>query len=128
MRRAVILALIVMLGTLGWAWYAHGPPAIRETSDGVSAAGVTLASQTLAVPEGTIAFPAGADGELLALDCTACHSPELILVQPPLGADKWQAEIDKMRKAYHATIDAKDDAALVAALGRLQARQGKGPT
>lgn len=128
MRRAIVLALIVMLGALGWAWYARRPPAIRETPGGVSAGGITLASQTLALPEETIAFPVGADGELLALNCTACHSPELILVQPPLGADKWQAEIDKMRKAYHATIDANDDAALVAALGRLQAAQGKGPT
>jgi hypothetical protein len=37
-----------------------------------------------------------------------------------LGADKWKAEIDKMRGTYHAQIAPEDDAALVAALSGLK--------
>ena len=54
-------------------------------------------------------------------NCVACHSPEMIANQPPLGPEKWQATIDKMRTVYAAQIDKADDAALVAALTAIQA-------
>ena len=50
--------------------------------------------------------------ELIAANCTACHSPEMILVQPALNADRWQATIDKMRGVYKAPIAPADDKAL----------------
>jgi cytochrome c5 len=53
-------------------------------------------------------------------NCVACHSSEMIANQPPLGPDKWQATIDKMRTVYAAKIDPADDAALVAALQATQ--------
>jgi len=92
-------------------------PAARSASGG----GITLTSATLSLPEERAAFPAGAAGELITNNCTACHSAEMILNQPLLGADKWKAEIDKMRGTYHAQIAPEDDAALVAALTGLQA-------
>ena len=94
----------------------HGP-ATRSASGG----GITLTSATLSLPEERAAFPAGAAGELITNNCTACHSAEMILNQPLLGADKWKAEIDKMRGTYHAQIAPEDDTALVAALTGLQA-------
>ena len=87
----------------------------------VSGGGVTLTSSTLSLPEEKSAFPEGAAGELITNNCTACHSAEMILNQPLLGADKWKAAIDKMRGTYHAQIAPEDDAALVAALTALQA-------
>ncbi|MEO5867543.1 MAG: hypothetical protein ABIS14_05670 [Sphingomonas sp.] len=126
MRRVIAFMLIVAaLGTLGWTWLAHRPPVIHETADSVALGDVELTSQTLALPDDKAAFPAGPDGDLLTANCTACHSPEMILVQPPLAADKWRGEIDKMRKAYHAAIDPKNDVEIAAALGRLQRSQGK---
>lgn len=126
MRRPVLFFLIGgALIALAAAWFATRPPAITEGGNSVTVAGTTLASQTLTLPEDKATFPAGPDAALLTVNCTACHSPEMILVQPPLGTDKWQGEVDKMRKAYHATIDPKDDAKIVAALVRLQKSQGK---
>jgi len=87
----------------------------------VSGGGITLTSSTLSLPEEKSAFPEGAAGELITNNCTACHSAEMILNQPLLGADKWKAAIDKMRGTYHAQIAPEDDAALVAALTGLQA-------
>ncbi|MEO8374141.1 MAG: cytochrome C nitrite reductase [Sphingomonas bacterium] len=94
----------------------HGPAARS-----VSAGGVTLTSSTLSLPEEKAALPQGPAGELITNACSACHSAEMILNQPLLGADKWKAEIDKMRGTYHAQIDPRDEAALVAALTGLQA-------
>ena len=72
------------------------------------------------MPEDKAVFPAGAAGELITQHCTACHSPEMILNQPVLGAEKWKATVEKMRTAYHAPIAPADDPALIAALTALQ--------
>ena len=64
----------------------------------------------------------GEGAALIERNCIACHSPEMIATQPPLGADKWQATIDKMRTVYKAEIAKSDDAALVAALVATQQR------
>ncbi|MEG3144585.1 cytochrome C nitrite reductase [Sphingomonas sp. RT2P30] len=123
MRRIALLAIGIVALLFGGYWLTHRPPAVTETTTSVAAAGVTLTSQTLALPDEKIAFASGTEGELLTVNCTACHSPEMILNQPHLAADKWQATIDKMRKAYHATIDPADDAKLVAALTALPAQR-----
>ncbi len=123
MRRLALLAIGVVALLFGGYWLMHRPPTVSETATSVAAAGVTLTSQTLALPDEKIAFAAGAEGEVLTVNCTACHSPEMILNQPRLAADKWQATIDKMRKAYHATIDPADDAKLIAALTALPAQR-----
>jgi hypothetical protein len=126
MRRFALLFVGAVAILLGGYWLLHRPPAVTETATSVAAADVTLRSQTLTLPEEKIAFASGANGELLTVNCTACHSPEMILNQPRLAADKWQATIDKMRKAYHATIDPADDAKLVAALTALPAQHAAG--
>ncbi|MDB5708480.1 MAG: hypothetical protein JWL96_550 [Sphingomonas bacterium] len=124
MRRAAFFTfLLILLGVLGWRWLAHLPPRVTETDTSVTAAGVTLASQSLALPGDATAFPPGPGIDLLVANCTGCHSPEMILTQPKLAADKWQGTIDKMRKAYHAPIAPADDAKIIAALLALPAQR-----
>ena len=36
--------------------------------------------------------------------CSTCHSPRYITMQPPLPAATWEAEVNKMNKAYGAGI------------------------
>jgi hypothetical protein len=36
--------------------------------------------------------------------CNTCHSPRYITMQPPLPADQWEAEVNKMIKTYGASI------------------------
>ncbi len=78
----------------------------------------TLKSAEITLPQESAVLPPWA--EAVAINCAACHSPEMILSQPRLDAATWQKEIDKMRTAYHASIDAKDDEQLVAVLVKLQ--------
>ena len=42
-------------------------------------------------------------------NCELCHSPRYITMQPPLPAQAWADEVNKMRKTYGASIP--DDAA-----------------
>lgn len=36
--------------------------------------------------------------------CSSCHSNRYIIMQPPLPAANWEAEVTKMRKTFGATI------------------------
>lgn len=126
MRRFALLFVGVVAVLLGGYWLMHRAPSVTETATSVAADGVTLRSQTLTLPEEKIAFAPGADGELLTINCTACHSPEMILNQPRLAADKWRATIGKMRKTFRASIDPADDDRLVAALTALPAQRAAG--
>lgn len=79
---------------------------------------IPLRTQSIALPDETVTLPDTA--EIVTNNCTACHSPELILTQPKLKPEQWQAEVAKMRGAYKAAIDEQDDARIVAALVALQ--------
>ncbi len=103
MKRGLIIAALLVLSACGKA----APKSIVFTG------------QSLVLPDAVATFPATPAGEALTTNCTACHSPEMILNQPVLGAEKWQGEIDKMRTVYKAQIAEGGDATLVKALVEL---------
>ena len=84
---------------------------------------IVFTPQSIVLPDAVAVFAETPAGEALTVNCTACHSPEMILNQPKLDATKWQAEIDKMRKVYHAAIPADQDAGLVRALTGLDTQK-----
>ena len=51
-------------------------------------------------------------------NCTACHSAEMVLTQPPLSKAAWQGEVTKMAKVYKASLDEKDIPAIVEYLSK----------
>ncbi len=110
MRSATIFGIVLLLSSCG-------APSASKTD--TLAKDFALRSAEITLPADEISLPPAA--EIVTINCSACHSPEMILSQPRLDASTWQKEIDKMRTAYHATIDPKDDKALVAALMALQA-------
>ncbi|WP_425231042.1 hypothetical protein [Sphingomonas sp.] len=73
---------------------------------GVTVGGVTLTAVAADLPVDDRALPAGQHLDAVQTNCTACHSPAMILGQPHLTREQWQAEVEKMQKAYHAPIDA----------------------
>jgi len=77
---------------------------------------------SISLPADTVTLPTSAAGEVVTVACTACHSAEMILQQPPMDAAKWQATVTKMREVYKAQIAPDEDKALVRALVSLQAK------
>ena len=61
-------------------------------------------------PDETAAFKPGPNLEVVQGNCTACHSSDYIVMQPPMKDKKgfWQAEVTKMIKVYGAPIDEAD--------------------
>ena len=76
----------------------------------LAAAGASLAKPlSYMLPDETAAFRPGPGVEALQNNCASCHSADYINFQPPnKGQAFWDAEVQKMIKAYHAPIDEAD--------------------
>lgn len=86
-----------------------------------------LTSQSITLPvDANETFPAGPHADAMEANCRACHSPSMILVQPPLSHDDWAKEVDKMRSVYKASVAEEDVPAILAYLDDYSARQGTG--
>ena len=83
---------------------------------GVSGNGVALQSVSVEFPSSDRSFPGGAAAEAITDNCTACHSPGMVLNQPALTPAHWQAEIEHMRTNFKAPVAGADIPAIVAYL------------
>ncbi|HTJ90090.1 MAG TPA: cytochrome c [Acidocella sp.] len=95
------------------ALIAGGIAARAADPTSVTAAGVTLTSQSVVYPAGANLFPGGAAAQVVNANCLTCHSAGMVLNQPDLTRAAWQGEVMKMIKFYHAPINAADIPAIV---------------
>jgi cytochrome c5 len=87
----------------------------------VTEAGVTLKSVSVELPDVDKAFPDANGVDVVNANCTGCHSPNMVLMQPVLSSATWQEEVNKMRKLYKAPVAAEDVPAIVGYLTSIQA-------
>jgi hypothetical protein len=74
----------------------------------------TLKSANIELPVGDQMFPDHGPGtDAINNNCLACHSADMVLNQPAMTRAQWTAEVDKMRTAYKAPIEATDVGAIV---------------
>lgn len=112
---------IVALATLGL---------LAACSKGQDAGNVTLpkdfkltnASITLPDPSGEM-FPAGPGSDAMDNNCRACHSPAMVLTQPPLKHEDWVKTVDKMRNVFKAPVQESDIPAILGYLDAYSAKQ-----
>ncbi len=91
----------------------------------VTAGGISLSSVSVEWPTGDQAFPTGPGVEAVNQNCTGCHSPNMVLLQPALSQSTWQAEVAKMRSVYKASIDEAAVPVIVGYLTGLPSQQRK---
>lgn len=77
---------------------------------------LSLTSVSVTLPDDAEEFPAGAHADLVNANCRACHSASMILTQPPLSVEQWQAEVKKMREIYKAPVAEADVPGIVSYL------------
>jgi cytochrome c5 len=65
-------------------------------------------------------FPPGPGSDVIAANCTACHSADHTLNQPSLSRAEWHTVVDKMITAYKAPITPEDATAIVDYLARVK--------
>lgn len=83
-----------------------------------------LASVNLTLPtDEQEMFPPGPNVDQVNNNCRACHSPSMVLTQPPLTHEEWVKVVDKMRTVFKAPVADSDVAAIVAYLDDFSAKQ-----
>jgi hypothetical protein len=76
---------------------------------------------SITLPEDDGSFPAHPGVEAITANCSACHSPSMILNQPRLTRAQWQSTITKMREVYKASIDPTAEPAILGYLDAVSA-------
>jgi mono/diheme cytochrome c family protein len=79
-----------------------------------------LKSVSVDLPSDDRMFSGGPGSDAANANCLACHSADMVLYQPALSKTQWRDEVEKMRNAYKAPIDAKDVDTIVDYLVRIQ--------
>jgi cytochrome c553 len=119
-----VLATLMLLATLTGS-AAQSPPAAQPATgasapSSVSVGGVTLRSVSVVLPESQRTFAGGGTAEAINKECLICHSASMVLTQPEMSLTQWKAEEEKMRSAYDAPIDPKDDDVIADYLAKLR--------
>jgi mono/diheme cytochrome c family protein len=77
------------------------------------------------LPPGSSTFPPGEGVEIANANCVICHSPGMVLRQPPLTISEWKTEIMKMRNAFGAPISVDQVDALSRYLNLINGRKSE---
>lgn len=91
---------------------------LQETPEQLPAGSLYTTGSLPALPP---QLPAGPGKELVESFCVGCHSLRYIAMQPPLSAQQWTKEVDKMIHDYGAVVS---DEARTQILSYLQANFG----
>lgn len=94
-------------------------PAAPAVPAKAAAAVMTLHAVDVTFPGSDRDFPPEPGADLVANNCTACHSAGMILTQPQLTKATWTAEVTKMQHTYKAPVADEDVAPIVAYLAAL---------
>jgi hypothetical protein len=114
--------LAVLMGVSGRERVASPVAAVSAAPDAASVAGggFTLTSTAVELPADEAVFPAGPNVDLVNQRCLACHSASMVLTQPKMTTQQWQATVEKMQHAYHAPIAEHEVAPIVTYLAGRQ--------
>lgn len=100
---SVFLASVVLYAEFNAGFYTQdGPGSIRQTLPYTASTAASYEVGAYTLYPSTLA--PGDGQQEVASYCNTCHSPRYITMQPPLPADVWTAEVNKMAKSYGASI------------------------
>jgi hypothetical protein len=99
---------------------AFGLPAIADLlapTATVAETAITFQSVHVTFPDSDRLFP-GPGADPINNNCLSCHSAGMVLNQPAMAKEAWQAEVNKMIDNYKAPVAAEDIPGIVAYLSR----------
>ncbi len=115
-RIAVPLAIVVAIITTAVAYFGTRtvpPPLAALPVPAVTAATVDGSVRSIVLPHLDVELPPGPHQQEFVVACTTCHSPRLVLNQPPLERAKWSAIVQKMVKTFKAPVVAEAEPAVM---------------
>ena len=124
-RFALLLCLAVGFFATLAGWYGIAPglsansaPAVNSQSDAdaseqgdsmvtITGSGATM-KKTIQMPHFEPLMPPGKYRDVFLGNCVTCHSPRLMVDQPPMSHEEWEEHVQKMISSYGAHIAAED--------------------
>jgi hypothetical protein len=103
--------LLLLAGAI--SYLGTGGALLHTAPSGSNAPPLTGPVVTIDLPYADPDLPLGPHQEQLAVSCTICHSPRLVLTQPFLTRKQWEAVVHKMVATYGAPIRPSDETAIV---------------
>jgi hypothetical protein len=107
-RAILIMMCSLVMATIVYAQLKKGYYAPAELGILHQAAPVDLSPDSIfqvsAYPVPALDLAPGDGLQDVQIYCNTCHSPRYITMQPPLPAATWEAEVNKMNKAFGAAI------------------------
>jgi hypothetical protein len=103
-----LLTVVVLLGAASIPAVAGAAPPFE------------LKSQKLHLPDSDTMFPAGPGSDAINNNCLACHSADMVLIQPSLSKQAWTTEVNKMINNYKAPVAPEDVGPIVEYLTALK--------
>jgi mono/diheme cytochrome c family protein len=125
-RIVTVLAGLLLAGTAaGVLGDEHSPESIgaQTMRQAAPVCPVRFAPLNAELPVSSVAFPPGKGSEIANAYCLMCHSAGMVLRQPALIVDEWNAEIRRMQSAFGAPIPPDQVDALARYLGGINGRQ-----
>jgi hypothetical protein len=100
--------VVVLLGVASMPTVARASPPFE------------LKSLKLDLPDADRMFPAGPGSDAINNNCLACHSADMVLIQPSLSKQAWTTEVNKMINSYKAPVSPEDVGPIVEYLTALK--------
>jgi mono/diheme cytochrome c family protein len=86
--------------------------AVMVPPHGEAQTAFVLKSTKVTLPDSTAVFPPGTGADVANANCLVCHSVGMVMNQPTLPKAVWEAEVNKMRNVFKATVDESNVAAI----------------
>jgi hypothetical protein len=103
-RVAIVLTVLVGVIATAVAYLGTRESARVSVSQAAATVDTLLPLETIVLPHDESVLPTGPHQRTFAASCTICHSPLLVMTQPPFPRKKWMEVVDKMVKTYGAPI------------------------
>lgn len=105
MKKIVMMAAVAAVGlTVAVSCSKKEGETSAAATDGSGGGGAAGVVRRIDLPRYQSDLPDAEGREAFATSCLACHSTSYIGMQPPMTADKWEAEVKKMKATYGAPI------------------------
>jgi len=131
--RVLLIVGAVGVAILAYAVYGKAGGMVRS-SPPVDALTIPVSQLTARKPVKQIELeyhqpdlPPGPGHDVFAAQCVVCHSPRYVLNQPRFPRKVWEAEVQKMVKAYGAPITSDEEKAIVNYLVSWHGREDPSP-
>ena len=86
---------------------------------------VTFADASITLPDDPLDLPDLPGRDAVIANCTACHSPSMMLQQPQVPRERWESQVKKMIEVYKAPVDPEAVSTILDYLVAVQAEQAE---